>query len=158
MPIHCPFTTLADSTVALQDLAQETDLANWLVAWNTHGDDGLFYTTNCVALVFALNEVHGQDTARLADGDRGGKVALVRPERPEALALAAAYAAEMLAGQHLNMLLYRKAMDETCADRWSNMDLSDRIELIQALRGNVGEALPDTVPACVRPSFEEIYE
>jgi hypothetical protein len=158
MPIHCPFTPLAASPLVLRDKDLDRDLEEWLVAWNTHADDSLFYDTNIEALVFALNRAHGEDTAKLVFGTCYERIALVRPDQPEALALAAYYAARMLNGDHLDRAMYQEVLADACTDRWIETEISNRIEMMQMFGGSVGEALSDTVPECVRECLEECFE
>jgi hypothetical protein len=153
------FETLRDSELCLQDDAQEARLADWLVVFHTHKDDGLFFQTNVMALTREIDQVHGRETMWLVDGYHGEKIALIDPEAPiAALALAAAYAAEMEQGQHLDFGLYHTAQAEWCEERWKIMTLSDKMELVKTHAGSVRLAMQPAPPAIVMPSLMQTFE
>jgi hypothetical protein len=158
MPIHCPFEPLSATPFSLQDYGLEEALGDWLVAFSSHADDGLFYRTAVEALVLALDEAYGEDAARLVSGWCGEAIALVRPEDTDAHTLAAWYAAGMLNGQHPNPLYYRKVLGERCAEIWLEMATPDRVVMLQTYRGSIVDALADAVPDIVRARLEEMFE
>jgi hypothetical protein len=156
---HHPFDALCYSAFCLADCEQESALADWLVVYATHKDDGLFFQTNAEALVLALVRVFGDDTARLALGFYGEKLALLAPDAPAAArAAATAYTAEMAAGQHLDLAVYHQAQQDKCAERWNEMALPDRFQMVKDLRGSVRLALPNEPPALVMPTLMQTFE
>jgi hypothetical protein len=156
---HPTFDALHLSAYCLASHEQETALADWRVVYATHKDDGLFFQTNAAALVLALVRIFGDDTARLAAGFYGEKLALLAPDAPDtAFAAATAYAAEMAAGEHLDLAVYHQAQRDRCAERWADMALADRFQMVKDLGGSVRLALPDQPPALVMATLMQTFE
>jgi hypothetical protein len=156
--LNCPFEALCVVGVPLANAREEVDYADWFVVFSTCGDDGLYYQTNVYAMVDALNKTYGHHTAKLLSGFRGERIAVVDPSSSSALALAAAYVAEMEAGNHIDLHYYRQELDLACALRWLEMSRSDRIEMLQSHKCSVALMLSDTVPSDLRPTLAEMFE
>jgi hypothetical protein len=159
MTHYRPFETLDESDFVLADQEQETAMADWLVAYATHPDDGLFYQTNAEALVLEMIATFHPETMRLAHGFHGEKIALITPHATGmALARTMAYAAEMAAGQHINLGHYHKAQAAKCGERWDEMELSSRFQMIKDHGGSVRLAMLDAPPGLVMATLMQTFE
>src|ERR1700712_2841762 len=95
----CPFEPLEVLGIALDDPDEERECAAWIVVFDNHGEETLYYRTNVMALAAQLNSMVAPGVARALkryDGSHLAAVNATHEDAEHAVEAAVILTAEML--------------------------------------------------------------
>ena len=136
------------------------DLALWLVV-PFEFDDSVFDSSNAFAFQLLMRrDVHSRACVVLNDDD-GRSVVLVNQHIEEALDYAERLETRIASGGHLDLALYDEARLNAVQERWDNLEISERIDILQESSRHEDDlllALEDSCPEEIVQVIEHIFQ